>query len=101
MKELHGTVENEQAKSKAIIEEKIKSLQKRIILSQISKENYMKDNPIGDYSGNVKILNDGNGTRVSDIGEFCEEIAILDSSPVIKKSSKAKSKKKSKQTTLF
>ncbi len=42
MKELHGTVENEQAKSKAIIEEKIKSLQKRIILSQISKENYMK-----------------------------------------------------------
>ena len=27
MKELHGTVENEQAKSKAIIEEKIKSLQ--------------------------------------------------------------------------
>ena len=69
--------------------------------NELSKENYMKDNPIGDYSGNVKILNDGNGTRVSDIGEFCEEIAILDSSPVIKKSSKAKSKKKSKQTTLF
>ena len=69
--------------------------------NELSKENYMKDNPIGDYSGNVKILNDGNGTRVSDIGEFCEELSILDSSPVIKKSPKVKSKKKSKQTTLF
>ena len=69
--------------------------------NELSKENYMKDNPIGDYSGNVKILNDGNGTRVSDIGEFCEELSILDSSPVIKKSPKVKSKKMSKQTTLF
>ena len=69
--------------------------------SELSKENYIENNPIGDFSGNVKILNDGNGTRVSDIEEFCEELAILDSSPVIKKSHEAKSKKKSKQTTLF
>ena len=69
--------------------------------NELSKENYINDNPIGDYSGNVKILNDGNGTRVSDIEEFCEELAILDSSPNIKKSSKPKSTKKSKQTTLF
>ena len=69
--------------------------------NELSKENYNDNNPIGDYSGNVKILNDGNGTRVSDIGAFCEELSILDSSPVIKKSPKVKSKKKSKQTTLF
>ena len=69
--------------------------------NELSKENYNDNNPIGDYSGNVKILNEGNGTRVSDIGEFCEELSILDSSPVIKKSPKVKSKKMSKQTTLF
>ena len=69
--------------------------------NELSKENYVEDNPIGDYSGNVKILKEGNGTRVSDIEEFCEELAILDSSPNIKKSPKVKSKKKSKQTTLF
>ena len=69
--------------------------------TELSKENYAKDNPLGDYSGNVKILNEGNGTRVSDIEEFCEELAILDSSPNIKKRPKVKSKKTSKQTTLF
>ena len=69
--------------------------------NELSKDNYEDDNPIGDFSGNVKILNEGNGTRVSDIEEFCEELAILDSIPAIKKSSKVKSKKKSKQTTLF
>ena len=53
------------------------------------------------YFFNVKILNEGNGTRVSDIGEFCEELAILDSSPNIKKSPKVKLEKKTKQTTLF
>lgn len=69
--------------------------------NELSKENYMKDNPIGDYSGNVKILNEGNGTRVSDIGEFCEELAILDSNPNIKKIYKTETKKnKSKQTTF-
>ena len=68
---------------------------------ELSKDKYIEDNPIGDYSGNVKILNEGNGTKVSDIGEFCEEIAILDSTPTIKKSSKGKTQKKSKQTTLF
>ena len=69
--------------------------------NELSKENYIADNPIGDYGGNVKILKGGNGTRVSDIGEFCEELAILDSSSNIKKTSKGKSKKNSKQTTLF
>lgn len=69
--------------------------------NELSKDNYIADNPIGDYGGNVKILKEGNGTRVSDIEEFCEELAILDSSPSIKKSPKVKSKKKSKQTTLF
>ena len=69
--------------------------------SELSKENYIEDNAIGDFSGNVKILNEGNGTRVSDIGEFCEELAILDSSPNIKKSPKIKPEKKTKQTTLF
>lgn len=69
--------------------------------NELSKDNYIDDNPIGDYSGNVKILREGNGTRVSDIEEFCEELAILDTTPNIKKSTNAKLKKKSKQTTLF
>ena len=69
--------------------------------NELSAENYNEDNPIGDYSGNVKILNEENGTRVSDIEEFCEELVILDSSPNIKKSSKVRFEKKTKQTTLF
>ena len=69
--------------------------------NELSAENYNEDNPIGDYSGNVKILNEENGTRVSDIEEFCEELVILDSSPNIKKSFKVRSEKKTKQTTLF
>ena len=69
--------------------------------TELSKENYDEDNPIGDYSGNVKILNEGNGTRVSDIEEFCEELAILDSSSNIKKSSKQKSEKKTSKQTTF
>ena len=32
----------------------------------------------GDYSGNITILKGSNGTKVSDIDEFCEEIVILE-----------------------
>lgn len=69
--------------------------------NELSIENYTKDNPIGDYNGNIKILKEDNGTKVSDIEEFCEELAILDSSLKNKKSSKSKYKKNdSKQTTF-
>ena len=54
----------------------------------------MDNNPIGDYSGNIKIIKEENGTRVSDIEEFCEELSILDSTK------NAKSKKTSGQTTF-
>lgn len=64
--------------------------------NELSKENYIEDNPIGDFSGNVKILNDNNGTKVSDIAEFCEELAILDAS----KNEISKKKSKSNQTTF-
>lgn len=71
--------------------------------NELSLEDYSEDNPIGDFSGNVKILKENNGTKVSDIEEFCEELAILDSdyeNNRNKKSSK-KNKNQSVQTTLF
>ena len=71
--------------------------------NELSLEDYSEDNPIGDFSGNVMILKENNGTKVSDIEEFCEELAILDSdyeNNQNKKSSK-KTENKSVQTTLF
>lgn len=69
--------------------------------SELSYDNYNANNPIGDFSGNVKILKEKNGTRVSDIEGFIEELSILDSNQSIKKSPKVKTDKKTKQTTLF
>ncbi|MCI5738126.1 MAG: DNA-protecting protein DprA [Methanobrevibacter ruminantium] len=62
--------------------------------SELSYDNYITNNPIGDYSGNVKIIKEENGTRVCDIEEFCEELSILDSTK------NTKTKKTSGQTTF-
>lgn len=70
--------------------------------NELSLTDYNGNNPIGDFSGNVKILNDKNGTKVSDIEEFCEELSILDSNnnENSNKNSKVKNKKNTKQTTF-
>lgn len=67
--------------------------------NEFSLEDYNPENPIGDFSGNVKILKEENGTRVSNIEEFCEELAILDS--VENNIAKEKPKKKIRGQATF
>ena len=66
--------------------------------NEFSLEDYNSENPIGDFSGNIKILKEKNGTRVRDIEEFCEELAILDANKY--DISNKKSKPESGQTTF-
>lgn len=46
----------------------------------------------GDYSGNISILKSNNGTKVSDIDEFCEEIVILEKDNNLNKNADYQSK---------
>lgn len=67
-----------------------------------------------DFGGNIKIINEKDGTRVRDIESFCEELVFLDSITKVESQTdtniinqnnitdiKVKNTKNSKQTTLF